>query len=162
MAASHPRPPRAVFDQVARAFDLGPVRSVDRWGSGHIHDSFRLTSVGDAGPRGTLVQRVNEAVFPDVVPLMASMERVTTHLRAHVLRRGEPDPARRVLTVLRTVEGEPCWRRPEDGSRWRAFPFVARTRTVDRVASPAMARAAAMACAVFSGFQAVPTRASTG
>jgi hypothetical protein len=138
------------FAAVVREFDLpGELASADRWGSGHINESYRVAMRDGDATRAYLLQRVNVEVFPDPVALAENIRRVTEHLREKLLAAVRADVDRRVLRLLPTRDGALC-HRDAAGGYWRAFPFVEGARTHDVVTSPAMAREAALA---FGRFQ---------
>ena len=133
-------------EAMARRFRLpGPVATVQRLGSGHIHDSFLVTTSGPAAP-GHVLQRINERVFPDVTRLTAVVTRVTTHLGRRAA--GRPDPGRRALTVVESVDGG-ATARDDEGRWWRAFVQVAGARTHPEVHEPAVASQIATTAARF-------------
>lgn len=116
----------------------GAVRGWRRHGNGHINDTLLVRCAdGDV-----IAQRLNRAVFRDGAAVMGNIARVLDHLRAH-----EPDPGRR-LALVPTADGAP-FLRDADGWHWRVYPFVAGARTIERVAEPAQAHAAATAFARF-------------
>lgn len=113
---SHP----AVVDPFALLthFELeGRPASLLPYGSGHIHETFRVRMRAAAHP-GYILQRVNTRVFPDVPRLMENIVRVTGHLRAKT-RRGLP-----VLTVIPARDGRP-YARDGNGGFWRCYRFIA-------------------------------------
>jgi hypothetical protein len=95
----------------------GRPTSVRPYGSGHIHETYRVRMRAAAHP-GYILQRVNTRVFPDVPRLMENIVRVTGHLRAGT-RRGLP-----VLTVIPARDGRP-YARDESGGFWRCYRFIA-------------------------------------
>ena len=151
----------------ARRFAPGAeVVRAERVGSGHIHATYRVELAGDisglggrertslsgAGAGGTalLLQRLNEQIFPDLDGLQNNLLLVTEALRARPGRRRTDDGPDLVLSVLRDREGAPWTRSDEDGSAWRAFPFLERTRSVDVADTPAQIHAAALAFGDFA------------
>lgn len=130
---------------VAGAFcAAGELRGAERYGSGHIHDSY---SVRFGSGEHILLQRMNTRIFKDPVGLIGNIERVTTHLRA---RLGDaPDADRRVLQLVRARDGK-AWHMDEANDCWRAYRFIEGARTYDEVASTGQAYEAAKA---FGGFQ---------
>ena len=123
----------------------GEPRHAEPWGSGHIHDTWRVTTTA----RRYLVQRVNHEVFEDPAAVTDSIRRVTEHVRAKLEAAGTDDVDRRVLTLIPTREGTLC-HRDDEGRWWRAFLFVDGARSHDVATSPEMAYQAALA---FGRFQ---------
>jgi aminoglycoside phosphotransferase (APT) family kinase protein len=94
-------------------------------------------------------QRINGHVFRQPDRLMDNVSRVLTHAATRLA--GEPDAARRVLTLVPARDGLP-FVTDEDGALWRTYLFIERARTYDIVETPAQAQAAAQA---FGQFQAL-------
>jgi Ser/Thr protein kinase RdoA (MazF antagonist) len=90
-----------------------------------------------------LLQRINTQIFHDPVALMKNIERVTTHLAGK-----EPDGSRRVLTLVRTCEGQ-AWQMDAEGSFWRMYRFIEGTRSYDVVETATQAYEAARAFGEF-------------
>jgi Ser/Thr protein kinase RdoA (MazF antagonist) len=134
----------------ARAFRLeaAPTEATPL-GRGHIHDTFSVTCAGPAGTPHYVVQRINTHVFPDPWAVAANVALVTSTLRERLARRHAADAVRRCLRCLETRSGALLHTDPE-GRVWRAFVRIEGAVTLDRVDSPARARAAAFAFADFA------------
>jgi hypothetical protein len=131
---------------VAGHFQLaGEVLQAEPFGSGHINDTWRVTT-GHGIRNRYILQRLNHAVFQNPAAVMENIRRVTTHLDRKTA--GAPDAARRVLKLIPALDDKPCY---QDGAGdwWRVYYFVERTRAVDVVESPAQAFAAARAFGQF-------------
>ncbi|MBQ9974313.1 MAG: aminoglycoside phosphotransferase family protein [Oscillospiraceae bacterium] len=101
--------------QVLDGYGLdGTPISCERYGGGHINGTFLVQT--DCGHR-YVIQRINDAVFPDTKALMANVEGVTGHIARKV------DDPRRVLRLVRTKQGA-SWLRLADGTPWRVLEFV--------------------------------------
>ena len=82
-----------ILKEAAAAFATdGEAISCQRYGSGHINDTFRL--ICEKHPY--ILQRMNTDIFQDPVSLMRNIEGVTTFLRQEVMknkrRPGPGDP----------------------------------------------------------------------
>lgn len=112
----------------ARQFrtDGAPV-SCERFGNGHINETYRLVTDRNAP---YILQKINRHVFRDVQVLMRNIAAVTSHLATK-----EPDP-RRVLTLVPTVTGGDCWT-DDAGEVWRVYRFVERSVCLERAEHPA-------------------------
>ncbi|MGI4854130.1 MAG: phosphotransferase enzyme family protein [Janthinobacterium lividum] len=116
-------------------------------GSGHINQTYRVRCVAAGTVLSYLLQRINTDVFQRPDLLMQNVERVTAHIAAKLT--GEHDAARRVATLVRTMDG--CtWHQHPDGSCWRMFHFLADTASFDAIETAAQAFRAAQA---FGHFQ---------
>ncbi len=118
---------------VARRF-CGPEPGlrVERHTRGHIHDTWFVARAD--GTDGLVLQRLNNRIFADPVQVMDNVLRVTNHLRHQLLLVDSPDPDRRVLTVVRTRDGDVLVY-DDDGRPWRAYKRVPRARSHDAVAT---------------------------
>ena len=141
-----PAPIRAVADEFAFA---GTFLRAERWGSGHIQESYCVECSADGARLRYLLQRIHRGVFQDVPALMENILRVTEHVAARV--KGQPDAERRGLRLVGTRDGR-LWHEEPDGACWRAYPMIEGTRSFETVESPEQAFAAARA---FGEFQAL-------
>lgn len=72
-----------ILKEAAGAFATdGAAVSCERYGSGHINDTFRLICEN----RPYILQRMNTDIFQDPVSLMRNIEGVTTFLRQEVIK----------------------------------------------------------------------------
>ncbi|HET8714195.1 MAG TPA: aminoglycoside phosphotransferase family protein, partial [Holophagaceae bacterium] len=113
-------------------------------GAGHIHQTWRVDCAGGA----VVLQRLNEAVFPDLDAVMANLAAVTAHLQAQLA--GHPDAARRALALIPARAGG--WlHRDSAGRAWRCTRFIPGARMPLEPAPAEEARAAAQALGRFLG-----------
>ncbi len=119
----------------------GSVKSLAPYGSGHIHETYRVRMRAAAHP-GYILQRVNTRVFPDVPRLMENIVRVAGHIRART-RRGLP-----VLAVIPARDGRP-YARDGNGGFWRCYRFIAHREPGTRLRSRNLAGEAGR---IFAGF----------
>ncbi len=138
------------FKDIARAFRCsGTYLGEDPYGSGHINDTFRVSyEEADGRQVHYIHQHVNRRVFADVPALMDNIGRVTRHQRHKLEEAGVPDLARRVLTLVPTVEGED-YHIDVDGEYWRTFEFIEGALGHDEVENLGQAFEAARAFGVF-------------
>jgi Ser/Thr protein kinase RdoA (MazF antagonist) len=142
-AAGEPLGQRAIG--AARAFRLaGPPRAIERFGSGHIHDTFAVRCDTPDGSRRYVLQRINARVFREPERVVENAVRVSEHLRRRLEASGAPDAERRSLRWCESRAGSPV-HRDESGSVWRACDLIERTHTCDVVQSAHEARAAGRA-----------------
>jgi hypothetical protein len=132
----------------ALAFDIpGTLVSIERYGSGHINDSYCAAFDVAGAVTRFLIQRINHRIFKQPQLLMENIHRVTSHLEAQL--KGDPDCERRVLTLIRDRDGR-LWHVDVEGEFWRAYRFIEKAHTYDTIQSPAQAFHAAKA---FGRFQ---------
>ena len=129
---------------VVAQFELGGrFISADRYGRGHINDTFVVSVEKDNGDARFILQRINQHVFDDPLLLMENVWRITEHLKR------KSDENRSCLSLVPTSDGERCYQ-DDDGDYWRAYPFIEDACTYDEVESTSQAREAA---AMFGLFQ---------
>ena len=99
MRENRPKPePEAVLETAARFRLGGEPTAAQELRSGHINDSYVVSSRG--GRRG-LLQRINEHVFTEPRRLMDNVERITRHLAEKL----GPGSRRRRLTLIPADSG---------------------------------------------------------
>lgn len=122
------------FPRIIEKFSVaGELISCERYGEGHINDTFKVT-MDDCGREvHYILQRINNRLFPDVERLMHNIELVTEFCRKSVTERGG-DPMRECLTLIRTKDGASyiC----ENGDYFRMYVFIEGATTYQSVRDP--------------------------
>jgi Ser/Thr protein kinase RdoA (MazF antagonist) len=118
----------------------GRPAAIERYGAGHIHDTWRVRLRSERHP-GYILQRINGRIFADIPGLMANLVRVTEHLRRRLAAIPGADPGREVLTVVPARNGAP-FLRDASGECWRCFVFIDHCELGARPGTPAQAREA--------------------
>lgn len=137
----------ATIKTVSTHFDIwGDFLWSERYGSGHINDTY-LAVFNQAGYQVKyILQRINTNVFKKPEELMENISRVLAHSKAKL--KGQKDASRRALTLINTVAGKPYYIDGE-GKYWRAYLFIDRARTYDVLETPEFAYQAAKAFGAF-------------
>ncbi len=125
----------------------GQFESASPIGSGHINDSWLVTTT-PAGAPDYVLQRINHHIFTNVPALTDNILRVTRHLRQRLLCRDDSLSWFRVIQLIATRGGNHFFRDP-DGNYWRLYDHVRDTTSYDVVGSPAMASEAGKAFGLF-------------
>ncbi|WP_257668087.1 phosphotransferase enzyme family protein [Parapedobacter tibetensis] len=126
---------------LAGEFDIeGNVTSVSPFGSGHINDTYRVTTDWP-GTKNYLLQRVNHHIFKDVAAVMQNIQLVTQHLKEkyRALDGHDKHLEEKVLTLIPTRQGESC-HQDATGNFWRMFILLVDTRSYDIVQTPRQAK----------------------
>lgn len=130
--------PTAVLGRFAL---IGRCLGWERYGNGHINDTF-LVRYDQAGTAVRwILQRLNARVFPQPQAVMANIAAVTTHLASQNV--GETADSRAHLSMVPGRDGH-SWVVDDAGAYWRCYPFIEGSRTIERVSSPTHAHAAAV------------------
>ena len=116
---------------IASNFSLeGTVTSVSPLGNGLINDTYKVTTAGDSPDY--VLQRINNAVFPDVEMLQRNIAAVTGHIRAGLIASGEEDIDRKVLRFIPLKDSKKTFF--FDGELyWRVSVFINDARTYETV-----------------------------
>jgi len=115
---------------IAAGFQLPrPVLDVRRFGSGHVNDTYAVTT----GSGRFLLQRINTRAFAHPDQVMHNIVTVTAHLGATVT-----DP-RRALHLIPTVDGG-WWHVDDAGGWWRMYAFIEGSAELEAPVSPAEMR----------------------
>jgi hypothetical protein len=132
------RTPSALLN-VAGHFALrGTMVSIQPWGAGHIHETYRVRT-NEKGSPGYILQRINHNVFKNIPDMMENIVRVTGHLRKKIAALANTDLGHEVLTMVPTLGGGYLYR-DDSGNYWRCYIYIEHQPSEDRVESPDRAR----------------------
>lgn len=109
------------------------VAAIEKFGKGHINDTYAVTSAVDNQPV-YLLQRINQMIFQDVPALMDNILLVTDHLKTKLKSISGADPETDVLTVIKTKDHFPYYH-DNQGNYWRMYLYLKNTKVLDFVAN---------------------------
>lgn len=112
----------------------GKVLSYERYGNGHINDTFVVVFQNNQEKKRYILQRINNNVFKDPEKLMFNIVQVTSFLTEEVKKLGG-DELREVLNVINTREGKSFYSDSE-GSYWRMYLFIEDASCFEKVNKP--------------------------
>ncbi len=123
----------------ANQFEIeGDIESVERFGSGHINDTY-CVQTNLLGGKRYLLQRVNNHIFQNVAGLMDNTNLVLDHLKKKLISLGqETKVEKNTLTLIPTRDGE-LFFQDEENNFWRMFILIENTKSYDIVETPAQA-----------------------
>ena len=104
------------------------------FGSGHIHDTFKIETA-EKEKDDFILQRLNNKIFKNIPELQNNIERVTVHLRNKLNEIPGSDVKRECLNLVISRDGK-SWITDKDGSYWRMFLFIPNHHSYDLVDSP--------------------------
>jgi Ser/Thr protein kinase RdoA (MazF antagonist) len=104
------------------------------YGSGHIHDTFRIETV-EKEKDDYILQRLNNKIFKNIPELQQNIERVTVHLRNKISSIRGSDIKRECLRLIPTRDGL-TWIVDNEGNFWRMYIFISRHHSYNVVDSP--------------------------
>ena len=104
------------------------------YGSGHIHDTFRIETA-ETSKDDYILQRLNNRIFKNIPELQHNIERVTVHLRNKLSSIPGSDIKRECLQLIPSREGK-TWIVDNDGNFWRMYIFISNHHSYNIVDSP--------------------------
>lgn len=125
----------------------GKPISANRFGSGHINDTYRVDTDG-SDQEAYLLQRINTFIFKDVPKLMENMSLVCRHIRKKFQDAGEKRPETRSVTIVPTTDGRSFFQ-SETGEFWRMFILLEDTWSYDTLETADQAYAGGVAFGQF-------------
>ena len=125
----------------------GAVQSIEPFGSGHINDSYLVTTTPESAPDYVL-QKINHHVFRNVQQLMDNIMMVTNHIRDGIQSRSIEAADFQIFQLIRSKNGS-CFSHDHDGNFWRLLDHIRDSKSYDIVESPGMAYEAGKAFGVF-------------
>jgi thiamine kinase-like enzyme len=123
-----------IFDQFTAE---GTFSEGGPYGSGHIHDTFRVITA-EKGNDDYILQRLNNRVFKNIPELQHNIERVTAHLNLKYGAIPGSDVKRECLTLIPARNGK-SWIVDDNGAFWRMYIFISNHRSYNIVDSPGKA-----------------------
>ncbi|HBH84537.1 MAG: hypothetical protein A2X05_17210 [Bacteroidetes bacterium GWE2_41_25] len=101
------------------------------YGSGHIHDTFRVQT-SESDKDNYILQRLNNKIFKDIPQLQNNIERVTVHLNKKLQLIPGSNLKRECLTLIPAKDGK-SWIIDKDGNYWRMYIFISDHRSYNIV-----------------------------
>lgn len=112
----------------------GSYLSHERYGNGHINDTFIVYfDQGDKKER-YILQRINHEIFKNPEQLMSNICGVTEFIKETIQQRNG-DISREVINVIYTKTGKPYFK-DSIGSCWRGYKFIENSVCLEAVQEP--------------------------
>jgi hypothetical protein len=111
----------------------GTFLTGEPYGSGHIHDTFRVETK-ETDKDNYILQRLNNKIFKNIPALQHNIERVTVHLRSKLLTVPGSNIKRECLILVPARDGK-SWITDKDGNFWRMYIFISNHRSYNIVDS---------------------------
>ena len=111
----------------------GTYLSGEPYGSGHIHDTFRV-GTSESDKDNYILQRLNNKIFRNIPDLQHNIERVTVHLREKLMAVPGSDIKRECLNLIPARDGK-SWIVDGEGNYWRMYIFISNHRSYNIVDS---------------------------
>lgn len=104
------------------------------YGSGHIHDTFRVETA-EKEADDYILQKLNNRIFRNIPELQHNIERVTVHLRNKLASIPGSDIKRECLRLI-PARNNKSWITDENGNFWRMYIFISNHRSYNIVDTP--------------------------
>lgn len=112
----------------------GTYLTGEPYGSGHIHDTFRVETA-ESDKDDYILQRLNNKIFRNIPQLQNNIERVTVHLNKKLQKVPGANTKRECLTLIPAKDGK-SWIIDKDGNHWRMYIFISNHRSYNIVDNP--------------------------
>lgn len=122
----------------------GTVRNVMKFGEGMINSTYRVSL--NENSREYVLQQINHKIFRDVELLQNNVRIITDHIRQKLVKAGETDITRKVLTLIPTKTGQLFYF--DKVNYWRMTILIPESKTFEAV-TPQYAYAAGKAFGKF-------------
>jgi serine/threonine protein kinase len=123
------------IEEAINAIDFhGTYIAHERYGNGHINDTFLIQFQQENTAVKYILQRMNHEIFKNPEQLMKNICGVTEFLKEKI-KENHGDINRETMNVIYTKNGEPYYK-DSIGSYWRAYRFIEDATSFDQVVSP--------------------------
>jgi hypothetical protein len=123
------------------------VNSIVPFGSGHIHDTFLVTTHPVSFP-DYILQRINHLIFSNIQRLTDNMLKITNHIKEGLSQKAGKYQGFQVFQLTACNSGD-YYYTDSMGNYWRLIEFISSSKSFDKVDSPVIAFEAGKAFAIF-------------
>ena len=112
------------FERIISNFKIdGKLISCERYGEGHINQTFLAITEKDGKRTDYIVQKINDSLFTDVEKLMNNIKLVTEFNREKIRARGG-NPDRESLSLVYTKDGKAYYYDEKSKGYFRVYIFI--------------------------------------
>lgn len=113
----------------------GNVVSVERYGEGHINETYLAVVENNGVKTNYILQKINNKLFTNVEGLMNNIKLVTEYNRAKIIERGG-NPDRESLSLIYTRDGKSYYYDEISGGYFRMYIFITDAVAHQKVTNP--------------------------
>lgn len=113
----------------------GNVISVERYGEGHINETYLAVIEENGKQVNYILQKINNKLFTNVDGLMNNIKSVTEYNRAKIIERGG-NPDRESLSLVYTRDGKSYYYSKELDGYFRMYIFITNAVAHQKVTNP--------------------------
>jgi hypothetical protein len=123
----------------------GEFCSFEPYGSGHIHETYLLTTLSGKDFSKYILQKFNTVVFREPEKVLENIRRITAYLKNQSGNQKKIN----YLSMIPSCDGN-YWYQDEQNNYWRCFHFIENSITLNRVQNEEQAYEGAKAFGSFS------------
>lgn len=121
---------------VIKNFNInGTVLSVERYGEGHINETYLAVVLENGVEKNYILQKINNKLFTNVEMLMNNIKLVTEYNRSKIVERGG-NPDRESLSLVYTKDGKPYYHCEDCDGYFRMYIFITDAVAHQKVTNP--------------------------
>ena len=113
----------------------GEVISVERYGEGHINETYLAVVSNNGSEINYILQKINNKLFTNVERLMNNIKLVTEYNRAKIIERGG-NPDRESLSLVYTKDDKSYYYCSECDGYFRVYIFITDATAHQKVTNP--------------------------
>lgn len=113
----------------------GEVISVERYGEGHINETYLAVVMNNETKTNYILQKINNKLFTNVEKLMNNIKLVTEYNRQKITQRGG-NPDRESLSLVYTKDNKSYYFCPECNGYFRVYVFITDATAHQKVTNP--------------------------
>lgn len=112
------------FNAIIKNFNVeGDIVSCERYGEGHINQTYLLILEKNGKKTNYILQRINDKIFKNVDGLMENIRSVTEFNRAKIIEKGG-NPDRESLSLVYTKDGRAYYYDEQSKGYFRVYIFI--------------------------------------
>ncbi len=121
---------------VVKNFNIdGTVLSVERYGEGHINETYLAVVLENGVEKNYILQKINNKLFTNVEMLMNNIKLVTEYNRTKIIERGG-NPDRESLSLVYTKDGKSYYHSENGDGYFRMYIFITDAVAHQKVTNP--------------------------
>ncbi len=121
---------------VIKIFNInGTVLSVERYGEGHINETYLAVVLENGVEKNYILQKINNKLFTNVEMLMNNIKLVTEYNRSKIVERGG-NPDRESLSLVYTKDGKSYYHCEDCDGYFRMYIFITDAVAHQKVTNP--------------------------
>lgn len=126
------------YIEIAHKFANGcPIKSVKRFGSGNINDTFKVELESKIS-KAYILQRINKNVFKEPKLIMENMKTISDHIASRIKLEDHSQHQWEIPQILKSENGLNYYQ-DDQSSFWRAITFIPHSQTYEKLEKPAFA-----------------------